>query len=288
MLKNMKFKNKIFSLIIIFFLFALTTAAGYHLLVNKVRDIGVQHSSEVMLEGYREELKDIVDVMAETLSSAAYGVTSEEAHYNLFSKLVNNVRFFPDKSGYIFIYKNGGEVFILPPSPELEGKNLIDLEDSNGKRVIHELNTVSNKGGGFVDYIWDKPNQGKTPKISYARMIPDQPYWIGTGVYVDNIDAKKAEINDAIDEYSKGYLIFLYAALAIIFILVIVPFSMVLVSSIVRPLLQLTETAGEYSRGKLDNVFEDTDRKDEVGELTRAVKRLGRSTKIVMDKLAQS
>ena len=288
MWKDLRFKLKVYVMVTVFIMFSLITGIGYHVMANSIRDIGIQNSSDTMLERYRGEVKDIVDVMALSLGSASEGIETEEEAYALFSKLVNDVRFFPDKSGYMFIYKDGGEVFVLPPKPTLEGKNLLSLKDANGKLLIKELDDVANNGGGFVDYMWDKPGKGNTPKISYARMIPNQPYWIGTGVYVDNIQEKEAEIFASISDYSKNYLLYLYGALAVIFFLVILPLTSIMIKSIVLPLTHLTETTREYSVGKLDEEFEETDRKDEIGQLTRAVNRLGKSTKIAMDRLQKT
>ena len=287
MWKDLSFKLKVYLMVFVFIMFSLITGAGYHFMANSIRDIGIQSSSDTMLEGYRGEIKDIVDLMAQSLASASENLKTEEEEYKVFSNLINKARFFPDKSGYIFIYKSGGEVFVLPPKTQLEGKNLLTLKDANGKMLIKELNEVANNGGGFVDYMWDKPGKGNTPKISYARMIPNKPYWLGTGVYVDNIKEKEAKIFNSISDYSKNYLLSLYGILAVIFFLVILPLISIMIKSIVRPLTQLTETAVEYSRGKLDKEFENTNRKDEIGQLTRAVKRLGKSTKIVMDKLQE-
>ncbi len=63
--------------------------------------------------------------------------------------------------------------------PELEGKNLINFKDPEGKLLIQELDAVA-QGGGYVDYWWQKPGKGLRPKLSYARMIPNTGYWIGT------------------------------------------------------------------------------------------------------------
>jgi methyl-accepting chemotaxis protein len=45
---------------------------------------------------------------------------------------IRNVRFFDDNSGYVFIYNYEGTNVLHPLKPQLEGKNLIGLKDSNG------------------------------------------------------------------------------------------------------------------------------------------------------------
>ena len=285
MWKDLKFSRKVSLLVAVFIIFSVITAFGYHTMSNNIRDIGIQNSSEAMLDGYKRELKDIVDFTAVALGSATNGITDPKERFDIYNSYISKARFFPDESGYMFIYKVGGEAFAHPIKPQLNGKNLINLKDANGKPLIKELNDAALSGGGFVEYLWDKPGKGNLPKISYARLIPGTQHFIGTGVYIDDIAAKKAEISSTINDYSKDFLLKLYAALGVLFFLVIIPLTLYMIKSMVMPLISLTQTAEEYSRGKLDSDFLETDRKDEIGALANSVKRLGRSTKIVMDRL---
>ncbi len=289
MWKNLKFSGKVSLLVAVFIIFSVITAFGYHTMSNNIRDIGIQNSSEAMLEGYKRELKDIVDFTAIALGTVTAGKAEDsQERADIYSTYVSEARFFPDKSGYMFIFKVNGENISHPIKAELIGKNLINLKDVNGKFLIKELKDASLNGGGFVEYLWDKPGKGVLPKISYARMIPGTQHFIGSGVYIDDIAAKESEINTTIKDYSSSFLLKLYAVLGAIFLFVIIPLTLYMIKSMVAPLISLTQTAEEYSRGKLDSDFLDTDRKDEIGALANSVKRLGRSTKIVMDKLQQA
>jgi signal transduction histidine kinase len=287
MWKNLKFSLKTTVLVTVLIAFTILTAFGYHKLTGNIRDMGIDHSKKIMLDGYKNELKDIVDVMSISLSESVANLNSEKEVHDIFTRLVRKARFFPDKSGYFFIYRVGGIVFVHAAKPSLEGKNLIHLKDADGKFLIRELNRVSQSGGGYVEYWWDKPGQGNQPKLSYSRMIPGTPYWIGTGVYIDDIKEKEAAINSTILDFSSSFLRNLFIILSIVFVVVIVPLIIVLIRSIVTPLTRLTFVADEFSRGKLELNFPDQDRKDEVGKLANALDRLGTSTKMAMRKMAQ-
>jgi methyl-accepting chemotaxis protein len=285
MWKNLGFSLKTAVLVTVLIAFAILTAFGYHTLSDNVRDLGIKHSKETMLQGYKNELKDIVDVMALSLSAAAANLNTEPQVHDVFTKLVRKARFFPDDSGYFFIYRTPGTVFVHAAKPSLEGKNLINLTDPDGKYLIQELNRVSQEGGGYVDYWWEKPGQGLVPKLSYSRMIPGTPYWIGTGVYLDDIKEKEVAINATIQKFSFSFLRNLYIVLAVVFFVIIAPLSIVLTRSIVIPLTKLTFIADEFSRGKLGMDFPDLHRKDEIGKLANALSRLGTSTKVAMRKM---
>lgn len=287
MWKNLKFSAKASILVSVLVLFSILTAFGYHTLVSKIRDMAIQQSTDAMLDGYKNELKDLVDVMALSLSSAVEDVSEERQIHTKFTKLVKDVRYFPDQSGYYFIYKLGGKVFVHAAQPKLEGKKLWYLKDADGKLLIQELESVSKAGGGFVKYWWEKPQKGVLPKLSYARMIPSTPYWIGTGVYIDDVEKRKETIFNSINEIASSFLRNLYIVLLVAFVVVVIPLTVILIRSIVRPLAQLTVVADEYSRGTLGMEIPNLDRSDEVGNLANALHRLGTSTRLAIARLAK-
>lgn len=286
MWNNLKFNKKVGLLALVFILFTAMIGYSYHNMTNKIKAIGIDSAKHEMLTGYKEELRHMVDIMANSLGSVSKGA-SEERLQAMYSKMVKDARFFPDKSGYFFIYKRGGEVFVHAAKPSLQGKNLYNLKDPNGRLLIQEVQTAALAGGGYVEYLWDKPGKGIQPKLSYARVIPGTQYWIGTGIYIDDLQTKEASILEKMSNVSSDFLMKLMGALAAILFLVILPLTLFMIKSMVGPLTNLTNIATEYSRGQLDSEFTDVDRQDEVGALSRAVQRLGRSTKIALDKLQQ-
>ena len=281
----MSISKKIVALVAVLVLFTTLTGAGYHLLVGRVRDTATRQTTEMLLQDYRNELRDLVDAMAPTLAAAATGVTDERETHRIFTGLVKNARFFPDHSGYYFIYKSGGTVFVLPTLPDLEGQNLIGKVDPKGTEFIRKLDQVAQGGGGYVEYWFDKPGQGVLPKLSYARMIPGTSYWVGTGVYVDDVEARQARILGDVHEATSAFLWKLYLTLGNAFAVIVIPLVVVLVTSIIRPLRQLTAVADSYSQGRLDLKVPGLGRKDEIGSLARALARLGTSMKKAMELL---
>lgn len=282
----MSIGKRIVALVLVQVIFAALTAVGYHALVVRVRDMATRQASDLMREDYRNELKHLVDGMASTLAAAAgSGVDEQEAH-RVYSGLLRNARFFPDNSGYYFVYKAGGTVFVLPTLPELEGQNLIDRLDPRGTPFIRQLDQVAQGGGGYVEYWFNKPGKGDLPKLSYARMIPGTPYWIGTGVYVDDVQERQARILAEIRESTASFLWRLYLVVGNAFLVIMVPLVVALVWSIIRPLRQLTAVADSFSKGELDLEVPGLERRDEIGSLARALARLGVSMRGAMQRLA--
>jgi methyl-accepting chemotaxis protein len=281
-LNNLSFKVKTSLLVILLFSLTVITAIRYQLLVDEISKLNISQSTEIMLTGHKNDIRNITDMMAITLAAAAKNSASEDETQKVFKTLIQDARFLPDESGYMFIYKKGGTVFAHATKPELEGKNIINFKDANGKLLIKELDEAASQGGAFVDFLWDKPGQGVTPKLGYARMIPGGKYWIGTGIYIDDIEAQEEAIERTQKELTSSALKTLYILLGVLVFCFAIPLTILLISSLVKPINELTEAADGFSRGKMDIVIPHTDRSDEIGKLANALKRLGMSVKVAM------
>jgi len=98
------------------------------------------------------------------------------------------------KDAYIFVLDRKGIDLVNPGFPNLEGRNLLDLKDTQGKQLIREMfKVVQTSGSGWVDYMWPKPGESvstrKSAYVSKAKM-GDQWVLVGSGVYL--ADAPKA------------------------------------------------------------------------------------------------
>ncbi|WP_018606598.1 methyl-accepting chemotaxis protein [Uliginosibacterium gangwonense] len=100
---------------------------------------------------------------------------------------LRKVRF--DTTEYFFIFNTDYVYQLLDPKPEREGKRFADLKDANGKLILVAMNKAAADGGGFVDYWFPKAGSDTPePKLSYAALIPDWNWVIGTGVYIDDLN----------------------------------------------------------------------------------------------------
>ncbi|HUU40637.1 MAG TPA: cache domain-containing protein [Desulfatiglandales bacterium] len=113
-------------------------------------------------------------------------IKDENGRINLIRSFIGPIRFYPDKSGYFYVYNYDCVNTAHATQDELVGKNLQEYKDCKGKFVIRELAEAARQGGGFVDYFWVKPGlKGEHKKIGYVEPIPNTEYFIGTGVYVE-------------------------------------------------------------------------------------------------------
>jgi len=88
---------------------------------------------------------------------------------------------------YIFVIDMKGTNIVHPSQPDLEGNNLIDMKDVNGKAFVQEMIEVAKtKGSGWVDYMWPKPGETEpSRKLSYIKTVKvgDEKFIIGSGIY---------------------------------------------------------------------------------------------------------
>ena len=121
---------------------------------------------------------------------------------------IEKLRVNQNPNEYIFIYDFNGKLIQDAVSKNNIGENFYNLKDINGKEVIKELITTSQKKhGGYVEYVWYKPEISKqTNKISYSLSYNKWNWTIGKGVYLDEIDKlvkiKEEEFNQKISNYT--------------------------------------------------------------------------------------
>lgn len=109
------------------------------------------------------------------------------------------------KDEYIFVYDMNGVNLALPAFPNLEGRNLLDMKDAEGKQFMREmLKLVETSGSGWVDYMWPKPGESvSTQKSSYVSKAKMGDQWVvvGCGAYL--ADAPKSGPGTYEDDSSR-------------------------------------------------------------------------------------
>mmetsp|Transcript_2616 Transcript_2616/g.1583 ORF Transcript_2616/g.1583 Transcript_2616/m.1583 type:complete len:89 (+) Transcript_2616:1610-1876(+) len=87
-------------------------------------------------------------------------------------QLIKALRYGPENKNYFWINNMQCRVIMDPYKPELNGKDMSDFKDSNGKKIFSEfIETCLRKGDGFVEYYWPKYESDKPqPKLSYGNL----------------------------------------------------------------------------------------------------------------------
>ncbi len=92
------------------------------------------------------------------------------------------------KDAYVFVFDMNGVDLVNPAFPNLEGRNLLDVKDTQGKHLVREMfKVVQTSGSGWVDYMWPKPGESvSTQKSAYVSKAKMGENWVlvGCGVYL--------------------------------------------------------------------------------------------------------
>lgn len=96
------------------------------------------------------------------------------------------------KTEYFWINDLTPVMVMHPTNPKLDGQNLSTYKDPDGKALFNEMVVVARKdGAGQVDYRWPKPGSAEpVPKISYVALFQPWGWVLGSGIYVDDVQAE--------------------------------------------------------------------------------------------------
>ena len=151
-----------------------------------------------LLESKRTELQHYVSLALSSISPivSAHSVDDYQARAQV-KQILDAITYGSD--GYFFVYDQQGNNLVHPAQPELVGKNLIDMQDTRGNFVIRSLLELSEQGGGYHHYMWNKPSTGlESEKISYVIDLPEWGWMLGTGLYIDDIARDVAKIRQEV------------------------------------------------------------------------------------------
>jgi len=174
------------------------------------------------------------------------------------------------KDGYFWINDSYPKMIMHAIKPSLDGKDLSEVQDKAGKYLFKEFAVVANEKaeGGLVKYMWPKPNfDAPQQKFSYVQRFPQWDWIIGTGVYVDDIEADislmREQAAQEINDIVIGILIFSLIAIVLIYII----YSFLINKAIITPLSNLNKTIEEMNNPDSNIQEIEKSSNDEVGKL---------------------
>ncbi|MEO3714342.1 cache domain-containing protein [Roseateles flavus] len=156
------------------------------------------------MEARRDELRHYVDLALSTvqpLYAQAQGQDALTRRHASEQALQRLATLDYGADGYFFVYDLQGRVLMHSRQPELLGQNLWELRDARGQPTIQRLIAQARAGGGYVEYLWRKPSsQQMAPKLGYVVALPEWNWMMGTGLYLDGIQATL----DQLDREAQG------------------------------------------------------------------------------------
>lgn len=107
-------------------------------------------------------------------------------------RAIETVRAMRFEGGNYFWINDAHPTMVMHPiKPQMDGTDLTSYKDPTGKAIFVEfVKAAKAPAGGFVDYMWPKPGQSApVKKLSFVKTFEPWGWVVGTGVYIDDIDA---------------------------------------------------------------------------------------------------
>jgi diguanylate cyclase (GGDEF)-like protein len=192
---------------------------------SSAKELKSYHNNSIKV--HKQELKNITDVAFTLVEKLYESSLSEAVKDHIFTEVNtfrNNLTTFYQQSrnsqsaqdiqefikgfvklyrydrgtGYFFI-NQGTRCVLHPIKPAMDGMDLVDLKDSDGKYFIRDfVQLVKSKKEGFISYKWLNPSSNQIEeKITYIFYFAPFDWIIGTGAYLEEIKRQKQK--EAID-----------------------------------------------------------------------------------------
>ena len=211
-MKNLTIQFKVTFLVIIsLILTAIVSTVVVVILMKNDASLRLENIKESMTKSKVDALSSNVQIAKKVIESfyeaSQKETTSDKSqseitkeYQNRAKEAIKKLRFGED--GYFWINDFTPTMVMHPIKPSLDGTNLSQSKDPNGKFLFNAFVEVAKKDGkGVVPYMWEKPGFN-TPqsKISYVEAMREWGWIIGTGVYTDDIDALVSKEKAKLDE----------------------------------------------------------------------------------------
>ena len=188
----------------------------------------------------RFQIENVHSLLNHFYEQSQNGLSEAEAKAQALAA-VSQLRY--DGQDYFWINDTTPTMIMHPMKPQLDGKDLTEVKDPDGVFLFREMVKAvkSNPDGGYVHYMWPKPGkEDPQPKISFVREFQPWGWIIGTGMYIDDIEA--AFMSSATQVIIEG----------VLFLSLLMGIMLMISLSIRNPLSDLTRTMREISRGAGD------------------------------------
>ncbi|MBJ2148391.1 cache domain-containing protein [Vibrio sp. IB15] len=204
----------------------LVTASISWISLHQTKTLGakeVEIFRDSLIKSRENTLKDTVDLAFDAIEHIYNDPDIQEAQAKTEVRaILSKLRYGSD--GYFFAYDRHGTNLVHPIQPELIGQNLLELQDEDGDFLIEALLREAQTGGGFHQYLWQKPSTGEVvSKLSYAVWLERWDWMIGTGLYIEDVHQEvasmQAEINKNIETTFFSIVVILSVTVAVIIVL---------------------------------------------------------------------
>lgn len=141
----------------------------------------------------KQQVETAMSVVVSAYEKSQNGALSKEDAQEEAREILSDLRY--GNNDYFWVNDMNPSMIMHPFKPELDGKDISKVKDPSGLNLFVEMvDVVKDDGKGFVNYMWPKPGKDEPqPKISYVEGFEPWGWVVGSGIYVDDLEAIIAE-----------------------------------------------------------------------------------------------
>ncbi|TXH92513.1 MAG: HAMP domain-containing protein [Pseudomonas sp.] len=173
------------------------TTIGTVLVVIGIASFLLYNQYQLSLEDRRQAMRDQVNSAVAVLTWLQKEVDQQHLHPEQARTQAANVlrQLRNGEDGYLFVLSQDVRMVMHADQPKLDGQDMTQVKDADGKPLFNDLVRVgSQPGGGVHHYSWQRPSTGK-PAVKETYLAPFAPWgWvIGSGVYLEDLQTLYAQ-----------------------------------------------------------------------------------------------
>ncbi|MDE6364598.1 MAG: methyl-accepting chemotaxis protein [Lachnospiraceae bacterium] len=277
-MKNLSVKLKmtiIGVMVVIFMLFSIEFS------VSSMRSIDeriLQEEEDNIRKDYDDSIKQqvaqVISLLKTYQAEIDAGTYTKEEGMKQAADKVRALRYGTD--GYFWVDLSDGTNVVLLGN-DIEGTNRLGTEDVTGFRMVKDfIEGAAAQGSYYCDYQY--PKEGGTeplPKRAYTEYFEPFDWVVGTGNYIDNIDAQINASKETAHTYTNQK-IKAFITVCIVFAIVIILCLVSTIINITKPLHQVGDILHSMSGGdfsvKIDG--RTLKRRDDFGRLSNILEKM--------------
>lgn len=223
-------------------------------------------------ETVKSQIESSISIIERYYELEKSGELTREEAQKMAKDTIKSIRY--GQEGYMWI---DGVDYVLvahPLIPDQEGANRYDNKDPEGNYIIRNIvdSVTSPDKDGFTEFLWEKPEDVGTGKLTLKRAYSElfEPWgWIvSTGNYVDYLDnvinAKTADIEKEIHAAYLNLLLILASVAALSFI-----FAVIFSRRLSAPLERISSSIVKNDDDSISIEFVEIKSEDEIGEVAK-------------------
>ncbi len=182
----------------------LPSLLAFLLFVTTIWGMVLPTFENILIDRKREMIQELTNtalsLLAEAEREARVGITTRKAAQKKAMMYIGALRYGKEGKDYFWIQDMQPRMLMHPYRPDLNGKDVSDVADPEGRRIFVEFTQiVQQHQKGFVEYVWQWKDVPARIAAKESYICGFQPWgWIiGTGMYIDdvNLEIKRIKRN---------------------------------------------------------------------------------------------